>query len=277
MAWYESWKTYVILGILVPVLAIIYIISQTSSAIVIILGIVGYIISFPLIMLSLYMWVTGKGKNWINGINWSKYSESQCSTVVSRTGFVLFVMMEILLYGLSMIIFNTGVGIALIVVSIVIPVVFVIAVHISKRNVPDFVKKNPSVIAAVFIAAVLLVIPCCYILATNGPSSDEVEVTINETSIKVTAPFFDHTFQYDKIDDVCLKYNFDRGSRISGNASNNMCSGTWENNEYGRYELAIDPRVDTSISILYEDHRYVFNLKTSEKTVELYDFLVSKT
>ena len=129
----------------------------------------------------------------------------------------------------------------------------------------DRKKVAKRIILPIIIS--LLVIPV--ILFTG-----KVTVEFGETEFKTDSSYWSAlTVEYDSVVDVELRENFDRGSRINGIGSVKLCSGLFENDEFGRYMLYSYTANDTVIVVTTTNAVLVFNMEDSEKTSEIYEQL----
>lgn len=128
-------------------------------------------------------------------------------------------------------------------------------------------------VAAVIAVAVLVTVPSAVL--SDTVFGESVNVTFDDTGVTVTAPMFDHHFNYDDIEDCRLEQDFDRGHRVYGYATGTICSGKWNNSMFGDYELASYTSVHTCIVLSVGGNIYAFNLSDTARTQSAYETIMS--
>ena len=274
MEWYESVKPYIALSIIGPTLALLFLLAGNKDPIQLIYPIIVLYVCFPIIVMGVFFWITGRGKKSINGIDWSKYSEEDAKKLVSRTGFWIMISLIVMLYGLSLLFVEFWIGITVVVASVILVVISVIMLFVKKVNKPLPTMDSVKAISVFLIVATVSLVPTTYLLS-EGIMGEDVNVTINEDSFTVKAPMFDHTFRYDEIE-ISYDADFDKGSRRMGYDDMNICSGKFRNSEFGNYELASYKAVKPCIIITVGDDKYAFNQDSDASTLEMFDTLKGK-
>lgn len=226
--------------------------------------------SIPLAIYGVYMWSTGNGWRWINGYDWSSMSENQKRGVASRVGKYMAVSMVLFMVSLPILLSNIVIGLVLIAISSVI----ILIPFVYHRN--DAYEPPPVGNMNAISGVTLVCITCLAAPFISMGSSDSVTVTFGEESFTVSAPMFDHSFRYDDIVEHELDKDFDKGSRVWGFGTPFIMSGTFENGEFGRYELASFAKVDYCIVISVGGEIYAFNQSTDEATQACYEELLSR-
>ena len=103
--------------------------------------------------------------------------------------------------------------------------------------------------------------------------SGDIEIAYAEDSFTVVADFSeDLTVSYDDIADVEYRENFDKGSRLFGFGSARLLMGSFQNDEFGRYDLFSYAGCKAIVIITSNDgKKLALNLLDSEATRELYE------
>ena len=274
MEWYESVKPYIALAVIGPTLALLFLLAGNKDTIQLIYPIIVLYVCFPIIVMGMFFWITGRGKKSINGIDWSKYSEEDAKKLVSRTGFWIMISIIVMLYGLSLIFVDFWIGITVVVVSVIFVVVSVIVLFVKKVEKPLPTMDSVKAISVFLLVAAVSLVPTTYLLS-EGIMGEDVAVTINDDSFTVKAPMFDHTFRYDEIE-ISYDADFDKGSRRMGYNDMKISSGKFHNDEFGNYELASYTAVKPCIIITVGEDKYAFNQDSDASTLEMFNTLKAK-
>lgn len=243
----------------------------------------------PLVVLGIYMAMTGKGSFMIAGYNTAPSSIKAAYDEVSMTK-----AFGIMLIGISVLMFlaiesfvlgwGMGISIALTVISVVFMIVGIVNVNRKKYlkdpssplPVPTEAEKKRNkyiMIAAVGVTAVVLVIVAVLMFSYGDVSAD-----LEDDRVVIKAPMVDETVKFDDIvtvDDIQLRYDIDTGSRVSGFGTSKISSGNFRNAEFGNYTLASYTQVNAYI-VIYSSGHVVFNLGTVAETQDFYDRLVAE-
>ena len=275
MAWYESWKPYLIVSVIGSVSAVAYIVYKDASLLSIIMGAVTTFVLFPIVMMSTYMWLTGKGSRFINGIDWTKLSEEETKNTVSHVGFWLMISMIIMMYGMSVIVSHIWIGLAVLGIAIVLAIVLIARMMSGNLKKPMMDVDSIKAFSVFLIVAAVSLVPTT-VLMTEYTLSESVDVTVGDTSFTVKAPMFDHTFSYEEIDEIQYIEDFNKGTRKWGYNTGTICSGKYQNDMFGDYQLAAYKNVRPCIAISMIGEMYAFNQDSDSATMDLYDQLKSK-
>ena len=275
MEWYESFKPYLTVSLIAPAIAMVFVIMMNDSLLGYIYPAVTLFVCFPIIMMSVFYWITGRGKRFVNGIDWSKYTEEEAKGAISFIGFWMLISMTVMIYGMSLMFFKLWIGISLLVAAIVIMVIIFIITFTKKIERPLPTMDSIKAFSIILVVTAASIIPTTVFL-TDGFSSESVDVALDETSFTVKAPMFDHTFSYDEIDDIQYFDDFDKGARKMGYSDGKICSGKFNNSMFGDYQLASYSSVRPCIAISVGGDIYAFNQDSDAKTLELYYSLVSR-
>lgn len=274
MGWYESVKPYIALAIIGPALALLYVMSDGREPVQMIYPAVVLFVCFPLIMMGVFFWITGRGKRTINGIDWSRYTEDEAKRLVSYTGFWMMIAIIVMIYGLSLIFVIFWLGIAIVIVSAVLLVIAFVILFLKKVEKPLPTMDSVKAVSVLLLVTAVSLVPPAYFLS-EGMMGESVDVTLDDESFTVKAPMFDHTFRYDEVQ-ISYDKDFDKGSRRMGYDDMKICSGKFHNDEFGNYELASYKSVKPCIIIAVGEDRYAFNQGSDESTSELFDTLKAK-
>ena len=274
MEWYESVKPYIIIGIIGPALALLFLLMGNREPLQMIYPTIVLFVCFPLVMLGAFYWITGRGRKSINGIDWSKFSDEDAKKLVSYTGFWMMISLIVMIYGLSLIFVILWLGIVILVVSFIMLVISMIVLYVKKTGKPLPAMDSVKAISVFLIIATVSLVPTTYLLS-EGFMGESVSVTIDDDSFTVKAPMFDHTFRYDEIQ-IDYDEDFDKGSRRMGYNDTNIASGKYHNSEFGNYELASYVAVKPCIIVTVGDDKYAFNQDSDASTLEMFNTLKAK-
>lgn len=238
-----------------------------------------YFCFVPMVVLGIYMVVTGRGGRWINGIDWERVGRNRQEDYVSYLGLWIAVGSAVMMVGLAAIMWNLLVTIGLIVLGTVLILVpfAVVSGERGPSRVParrQFTRKEAG---ALTLAALLVATVPTGLLMAEHSSESAVAITLGAEDFTVTAPMFDHTFSYEGVDSLELVENFDHGRRIAGYATGTISSGHYRNETLGDYELASYSQVSSCIVIFVGGAAYAFNQSYETATVNLYAELQERT
>jgi len=222
----------------------------------------------------LYMYLEGKGENSINGVDWSELSPKEIRNLVSYWGAYMTAGSVLLMYSIALLMSYMVPGLILIIASIVLMLVPLLIKDRAKRRVFKERSRNSKVL--VFVAvSVLAIAPSFYIL-NSVDNQEAVTVEFMDDGFRVRAPMVDETFLYSAVEDLGIDPDFDKGRRVMGYGTTEVCSGKFRNDVFGDYRLASYTKVDTCIFFSYEGGYFAFNLYTDELTHEAYEELLSR-
>lgn len=240
----------------------------------------------PIVSLGLYMHLTGKGLQFVNGINFTVFEEDTQKSIAQLLGkyftagfTIITILVSAIVSGLIRM-DSTTVFICIIIVillSLALSLWPLIKVRkpekiLALKPLKQRTLKQKWTILAVYLIAVTAVSGAFFSIGEEYT----VDVDLNETSFTVTAPMFNHTFTYEKVESIELDENFDRGFRKWGYGTSTVCSGKFSNDEFGNYELASYTKCKSCIVILYDGEIYAFNQATVSETQTLYDEIVQR-
>ena len=275
MEWYESWKPYVALTVIASAIAMIYVAFSNGSFLGLLMPAVNLFVMFPIIMMSAYMWLTGKGARFINGVDWSKLNEQETKNKVSSIGFWIMISMIVIMYGLAVISSHIWIGLGILGFSAVLAFVVLIRTVAGGSSRPMITLDSMKALSILLVVTLVSVVPTTY-LSTELKSSGSVDVSLEEETFTVKAPMFDHTFKYTEIEEIRYDADFDKGTRKWGYGSETICSGKWKNSEFGNYELAAYTKVRPCIVISVGGDIYAFNQSSDDATLNLFNDLKNR-
>ena len=238
------------------------------------LTIIGILIIYPCVILGVYFYLEGKGYRWISGMDWSAMSDREKTNACSYIGFYLAIGCVLLGISIVCMLINFIIAIILMVVSIIIMLIPFVMQDRAKSK--EFVERSTNAKIAVFLVFSLLAIVPMTVLGTSEFSQETVDVEFMDDKVHIQAPMFNYTFEYDKIEQLEMDPNFDKGTRIGGYATPTICSGAFSNGALGNYKLASYTQVKPCIFFLYEGKYYAFNQASAELTEQAFEMLKSK-
>lgn len=267
-----NWKHFALYAFIVPTLAILVyaLLIKPNSSSVLLMGVVMYA-GVPMLAMGVYMWVTGGGYRWMNiGVDWRSLSESDTRKSASHAGLFFAMGSLFFMYAIALIATSIMLFIVLIVVSLIL---FMMPVRLMSEKYRNKLKDLPAVSskktwAPLMAVTVVAVVPCGYMLMDTVTG---VSVEYDDYRIVITAPMFKATLDRSKISEHSYVDVFTKGSRVNGFADGTMCTGTFNNNLYGNYQLAAFAKVSPCITLKCDGTYYAFNQSTPEATAALFD------
>lgn len=237
-------------------------------------------IFYPMMCLGFYMAKERTGSRWINGVDFSKYSESEIGDLMCMFGLGMSLGSAVLMLSISFIAMSS-IGIYVTIVGIAVAVAcFLVPLALGR---PGRVRKMPELTAGMTVTlvigmSVVAVVPS--MLMAEG-SVYGVEVEFGEDGFTVDAPMEHWSFKYHEIEVLALYPDFDKGSRIAGYATPKICSGTYKTDffdpgNYLRYQLASYASEKMCITFWVDGDLYAFNLSDEESTTAAYAELAKR-
>ena len=134
-------------------------------------------------------------------------------------------------------------------------------------------KYNKKVGIGVTIGLSVLAVVMIIILGGG-----DIEVAYGEDSFTVVADFFDDlTIKHEDIADVEYRENFDKGSRLFGFGSPRLSMGSFQNEEFGRYDIISYTGCKAIVIITSTNgEKLALNLSDKEATYELYENILER-
>ena len=270
-----SSKPYAVLAVAVPAAATIIAWALGWSMFQIFFVAIVMFCCIPIVCMGLCQWMHGNGYRFLNlGVDWSTKKDKESREIASRWGKWIVIGTIVLALACAFITYNLIVGLLLMGLSIVLMVAPIFKGLSKGSPLPSWSKGTR--IAVVAVALVLAVVPFMYIVGGGMGTTESVDVSVGDDSFTVKAPFFDHTFSYDEVDDCQFMYPFDKGKRVMGYHSGTISSGHYNNSLFGDYELAAYTQVEACIVVSVDGEIYAFNQDTDELTMDVYDELIKK-
>lgn len=284
----SSWKPYIAIGLILPsfVLAVLFI-AKDLDIWSIFLAVVLLYCFFPVVMMGVYMWVTGNGHRWINGPDWTKMSKTTIVQGTRVVGLAMAVAMAAIMLGVSILFAEIGKNTTIGVLAMIIGTVACIAITaysvatVSKKSFEEKWRiqspKAPSRNSVIIVTGLLALsmVPIGYAVSEMG-TDGTINITINDEDFTVTGPMFDHTFVYSEVDLFYLDENFEKGKRKMGYGTSTIKSGKFQNSQFGDYELASYAKIIPCVVIMVDSEYYAFNQSSDDLTHALYQKLQEK-
>ena len=140
----------------------------------------------------------------------------------------------------------------------------------AKEIVEDAWQKNSKKIS-------LIVVPLILIFVGIIMFTGEVTLDYKEESFTVDASFWSElTVDYDAIDSIELRKNFDRGTRTNGLGSATLLAGAFENDEFGNYTLYSYVKCKDAVILKIDQKILVINGEDAASTNAIYQELLNR-
>ena len=168
--------------------------------------------------------------------------------------------------------------IAVIAVAILVPTVYSYSIykkHKAEGIEYESVFNTKGDKAGIWITAIM--VPLILIGVGVLMFTGNVEITCNETDFQIVASYAeDITIKYDEVDSIEYRESFDIGSRYMGFGSVRLFTGTFQNEEFGRYTLYAYTGGEGAVVLKKGDQVLVIVAKTAAETKAIYDTLAAK-
>lgn len=268
-------KSYLTSALTVMIISTILVLVFTDFAIEeCILPLVSIFALYPLVVLSLYMFLEGKNYRWVNGMDWEAMTEQGRINAVSYWGAYMLVGSIVMIFAINIMLGYMLFGIFLIILGVIIMMIPVVRRETAESK--QFIARPKGTKVALFIAVTLLAMVPAVGLAGAEMTSDTVIVEFTDEGVHISAPMVGRTFKYDEIEQLELDPNFDKGKRLIGYGTPYICSGTFKNDALGSYTLMSYTKVKPCVFFLYGERYFAFNQLTDELTQQAYEELLSK-
>ncbi|MCQ2070604.1 MAG: hypothetical protein MJZ68_05705 [archaeon] len=267
-------RNYILAAMIPLLLGTVAIVVSGTDVLDLSVTVITLSVCIPLTVMGLYMYLEGRGSGFINGVDWSRYSDTERMDLSSYMGKYIVAGSVLMSVSLSVIIGHMFLGLVLIVVSVLLMVAPIakIGEKVRPRTVHDSGRK-----ILFYVLSVGLILLATLGLGLEDGGHIGAEITLDEDSFSVSAPFFDETFVYSEVQGLASEPGFKKGSRIMGLEVPSFESGTFRNSVFGKYTLAAYTDVGPCICFLYHGHHYAFNQSTEETTYAMYLELVERT
>ncbi len=269
-------KPYAALAILVPTLVIVFGLIRGWSWFSLLFSAIILFSCFPIVCAGLCMWLHGSGYRFLNvGVDWKSMDEKKRREVASRWGLWMAIGTVILIWGTAFLMLNLVIGIILMAAGTILMVLPFAKGAAKGSPVPNWSRGKRIVVVAAF--TLLTAVPFAFVMDGGaGSMSNSVDISLGDDSFTVKAPFFDHSFSYDEIDDCQYFEDFQKGRRVMGYSDGTISSGRYDNDLFGRYELASYTKIKPCIAISVGGEIYAFNQSSKDLTESLYQSLLDK-
>jgi len=133
-------------------------------------------------------------------------------------------------------------------------------------------KSDKTALWITAIVVPLILIGVCVLMFTG-----DISVTCRETDFEITASYGDDlTVRYEEVDAIEYRESFSVGSREMGFGSLRISTGTFKNEEFGRYTLYAYTWGKGAVVLRKGDRVLVIVGKTAAETKAIYDSLAAK-
>lgn len=173
---------------------------------------------------------------------------------------------------------SVAVLIAMILMSIIVPVGYSYSIYKKHREEgvvyeSAFDQKSDKVAKGITAVCVPLVLVGVAVLMFTG----NMEITYTDTDFQIKATYSETlTVRYDEVESVEYRETFSIGMREIGFNSAKLCTGTFKNEEFGRYTLYAYTRGKGAVVLKKDGKALVIVGKTEEETKAIYDTLAEK-
>lgn len=117
----------------------------------------------------------------------------------------------------------------------------------------------------------LLIVGFTLYRSFNGGPAAMVELSPDGMKLNSSAGVTTQVM-WDQVAQAEIRSDVDYGTCVSGTDTGKEKSGVWQNDEFGEYDLYIDPKIDSCVACLLEDGRYVLvNVENAKTTKSLYE------
>ena len=171
-----------------------------------------------------------------------------------------------------------AVMIAVIVVAVVVPTLYSYSIYKKHKAEgveyePVFNKKTDKVALWITAIAVPLILVGTTVLMVTG----DIELYYSETDFQIVASYTDDfTVRYEEVESIEYRESFDAGVREMGFGSPRLSTGTFKNDEFGRYTIYAYTQGEGAVVLKKGDDVLVIVGKTAAETKEIYDTLAAK-
>ena len=142
--------------------------------------------------------------------------------------------------------------------------------YVENNTIPKSMNKTSKVITLIVLPLILIGVVVMMLVGT-------IALTYGESSFTVEATFSDsRTVEYDAVDSIEYREDFDKGTRIFGFSSARLLTGTFSNDEFGSYTLYSYTTCDSAVIIKVGNKTLAISGADNQITKEIYDTLLSK-
>lgn len=168
--------------------------------------------------------------------------------------------------------------IAMIVMGVAVPTIYSYSIYKKHKAEgieyePVFNKKSDKVAFWITAIVVPLILAGVAVLMFTG----NIEVTYGETDFQIVASYADDlTVSYEEVETIEYRESFDIGAREIGFGSPRLSTGTFKNEEFGRYTIYAYTQGEGAVVLKNGGDVLVIVGKTAEDTKAIYDTLTEK-
>ena len=168
--------------------------------------------------------------------------------------------------------------IVMIVVSTIVPTVYSYSIYKKHKAAgieyePVFNKKGDKVAVWITAIAVPIILIGVVVLMLTG----DISVNFQEVDFTITASYAeDMTIRYEELDSIEYRESFDIGTREMGFGSPRLSTGTFKNEEFGRFTLYAYTQGEGAVVLKKGDKVLVLVGKTAEETKAIYESIAEK-
>ena len=159
-SWHESAERFFAVSVIAAASAILVIYLGVTDKSRVIFPAIVFSICLPGIMMSMFMWINGRKREWLVGMDWSDYTEKECPEVVSYIGFWHMVPLMVILNGMSLLFVNFITGALL----VFLPLMVMFSAEM-KPAYKKVVSPLPSTNGGFAALNVLIILAICVIPA----------------------------------------------------------------------------------------------------------------
>lgn len=132
--------------------------------------------------------------------------------------------------------------------------------------------KKSSMWRATLVWLILIVVLAFFL----RPNRAVTALADNGCLIVTGASGYTVEIHYDKIESAELRESMDFGRLVDGTDENHEKSGTWENSEFGLYQLCVSSKIPSCIVMRTEEGIYAVNYESTKSTQSLYEALLQQ-
>ena len=140
----------------------------------------------------------------------------------------------------------------------------------AKEIIEEAWQKNTKKGAIIIVALILIF---CFFITFTG----KVTIDCKKDSFTVDASFWSElTIEYDAIDSIEFRENFDRGTRTNGIGSATLLAGSFQNDEFGNYTLYSYVKCKAAVILNVDGKILVINASDVDATKAIYNELAKR-
>lgn len=135
----------------------------------------------------------------------------------------------------------------------------------------EVASKGHRSMRNVLIAVVGIVVAITVIVVALSMTAGHVDVSMDDEGLHIDATMMHQDIAYTDISHVEIRYDMDYGVRTGGYGGMDVSSGSFRNDEFGSYKLAVHNSVGACIVVHHHGDRVtVFNLPDEDSTKDFY-------